>query len=61
MTRASDISSISEFKMEHLREDIRDRRSSRYRRNLRAVTVGVAQIGGTLLYALGLAHLLGWL
>lgn len=61
MTRASDISSISEFEIEHLREDLRDRRSSRFRRNLQAFAIATAQMMGALVSALGLAHLLGWL
>jgi len=61
MPRVSDISAPSDFELEHMREDLRDRRSSRYRMNLHAIAVAIAQVGGTLLPALGLARLLGWL
>ena len=39
MIGASDISALPEFELELLREDLRDRRSSRFRRNLQAVAV----------------------
>lgn len=61
MTRASDISSVSDFEVEHLREEIRDRRSSRYRRNLQAIVVAVTQVAGALASTAVLIQLLGWL
>jgi hypothetical protein len=61
MLRASDISVLSDFELEHLREDLRDRRSCRYRRNLQAIAIAITQMAGTLASIAGLAHLLGWL
>jgi hypothetical protein len=61
MTRASDISSVSDFEVEHLREEIRDRRSSRYRRNLQAIVVAVTQVAGALASTAVLIQLLGLL
>ncbi|HVD40255.1 MAG TPA: hypothetical protein VNC16_04535 [Solirubrobacterales bacterium] len=61
MLRTSDISATSEFELEHMREDLRDRRSSRYRRNLQTTAVALSQTLGILLSAAGLAHFFGWL
>ena len=61
MLRASDISAPSEFAREHMREDLRDRRSSRFRMNLHAVAIAITQIAGTAASIAGLARVLGWL
>lgn len=61
MVRTSDISALSDFEVENRREDLRDRRSSRYRRNLQALAVALTQVVGTVASAAGLLHLFGWL
>lgn len=61
MLRASEISAATEFELEHMREDLRDRRSDRYRRNLAVAAIALTQVLGASMSAAGLARLLGWL
>ena len=58
MVRTSDISALPDFEVEHLREDLRDRRSARYRRNIQAIAIAVAQVVGALTSAAALIFLL---
>lgn len=61
MARLTDLSTEADFAVEHQRENIRDRRSSRYRRNVEAISGAIARTMGAMVSIAGLAHLLGWL
>lgn len=61
MLRPSDLLTPSDFAVEHQREDIRDRRSLRYRMNVSETARALAMLTGSIASAGGLAHLLGWL
>lgn len=60
MARPSDLSTASDFAVEHERENLRDRRSSRYRMNVEAFSGAIARTTGALISAAAVAHLLGW-
>lgn len=60
MARPSELSTPADFALEHQREDLRDRRSSRHRRNAEVISGALAKAIGTLVSAAGLVHLLGW-
>lgn len=57
MVRTSDISALPDFEVEQLREDLRDRRSARYRRNIQAIAIALAQVVGALTSAAALIFL----
>jgi len=68
MLRPSDLSSSSEFALEHQREDLRDRRSFRRCQTADAVAGAadsvagaIAKLIGSLASAATVAHFLGWL
>jgi hypothetical protein len=62
MLRTSEISSPSEFTIEHQREDLRDRRWERHRDMAWTVALVIRIAFPALaLGILGIAHLLGWL
>ena len=61
MVRISDISAPSDFALEHEREDLRDRRSSRLCQKVDAIAVAIAKVIGAPVSAAMLGHILGWL
>jgi hypothetical protein len=61
VVRASDISALPDFAVEHQREDLRDRRWARHRDMAwTAVVVIRVVLPALTITAFGIAHLLGW-